>query len=40
MSKQLKFNFDTTSRQLEIPFPEGVSTNQETTERLKTEIAS
>jgi len=40
MPKQLEFNFDTTSRQLELPFPEWVSTNQETTERLKQEIAS
>lgn len=38
--RQLEFNFDTTSRQLELPFPEWVSTNQETTERLKKEIAS
>ena len=40
MYKQAEFNFDTTSRQLELPFPEWVSENQETTERLKEEIAS
>ena len=40
MPKQLEFNFDTTSRQLELPFPESISANQETNIRLKKEIAS
>lgn len=40
MPKQLEFNFDTTSVQLELPFAQSPSANQEDTERYKQELAS
>lgn len=38
--KQLEFNFDATSVQLELPFAQSPSANQEDTERHKQELAS